>query len=46
MDEEDCCMTLLCSLSYPWNNLVMAIGSTINKLVLDEAMVALLLEEV
>jgi len=34
-----------CSLSNPWDNLVMAIGSIANKLVLGEVGVALLLKE-
>jgi hypothetical protein len=46
MDEEDHCMTLLCSFPDSWDNLVMAIGSTVKTLVLDEVMVALLSEEV
>ena len=28
MEEEVKCITLLCSLSYSWDNLVVAIGST------------------
>lgn len=45
MDETDRCMTLLCTLPDLWDNLVMAVGSTAKKLVLDEVMVALLIEE-
>jgi hypothetical protein len=46
MNEEDCCMTLLCSFPDSWDNSVMAIGSTIKILVLDEVMATKLLEEV
>jgi len=46
MNEEDRCMTLLCSFLDSWDNLVMAIGSSVNILVLDEVMIALLSEEV
>jgi len=44
MDEEDHCMTLLCSLLDSWENLVMAIGSIVKTLVLDEVVATLLLE--
>ena len=46
MDEEDYCITLLCSFPNSWDNLVMAIGSTIKALVLDEIMVSLVSMEV
>lgn len=46
MDEEDHSMALLCTLFDSWDNLVMAIESIVKKLVLDEIMVALLLDEV
>jgi hypothetical protein len=46
MDEEDHCMTLLCSFPDSWDNLVMAIGSIVKTLVLDEVVVTLLSEEV
>ena len=46
MDEEDHCMIPLCSFSNSWDNLVMAIGSTIKALVLDEIMVSLVSMEV
>jgi hypothetical protein len=45
MDEDDCCMTLLCSLPYLWDNLVMGIESTTKKLVLDEVVATLISEE-
>jgi hypothetical protein len=46
MDEEDRCMTLLCSLPDSQNNLILVIGSTVNTLVFDEVMVALFSKEV
>jgi len=46
MDEEDHCMTLLCSFLNFLDNLIMVIGSNMKKLVLDEVVTALLLEEV
>jgi hypothetical protein len=42
MDEDDHCMTLLCSLPNSRDNLVMAIGSNVKIIVLDEVVVALL----
>jgi hypothetical protein len=45
MDEEDHCMTFFFSLSGLWDNLVMAIGSTFNALVLDEVMATLISKE-
>jgi len=44
MDEEDHRMTLLWSLSYSWDNLVMAIRSIVKTLVFDEVVVVLLLK--
>jgi len=46
MDKEDHYMTLLCYFLNSRDNLVMAIGSTIKTLALDEVMLVLLLEEV
>jgi hypothetical protein len=42
MYEEDLYMTLLCFLTESQNNLVMALGSTIKNLVLNEIMAYLL----
>jgi hypothetical protein len=44
-DEEDHCMTLLCSLPDSWD-LVMTIGSIVKNLVLDEVVPTLLSKEV
>jgi hypothetical protein len=46
LDEEDHCMTLLCSFLDSWENLVMTIGRIVKALVLDDVLVSLLLEEV
>ena len=46
MDEEDKCITLLCSLSDPWDNLIVAIGSSRQAtLKFDEIVSSLLSEE-
>jgi len=45
MDEEDCCMTLLCYFPNSWDNKVIIIGSIANKLLFDEVMVSLLSEK-
>jgi hypothetical protein len=45
MYEEDHCMTLLCSFPNSWDNLVMAIGSTVKTLVLHEVVASLFSEE-
>ena len=42
MDEEDSCITLFYSLPNSWDNLVMAIGSIVKTLVLDEVVFSLL----
>jgi len=42
MDEEDHCMTLLCSLIVSWDNLVKFIGSIVKALVLDDVIISLL----
>ena len=46
MDEEDKCITLLCSLPDSWDNLIVAIGSASQAtLKFDEIVSSLLLEE-
>ena len=43
--EEEKCISPMCSLLDPWDNLVMAIGSNNTTLKIDDVVVALLLEE-
>ena len=46
MDEEDKCITLLCSLPDSWDNLIIAIGSAIQAtLKFDEIVSSLLSKE-
>ena len=46
MDKEDHCMALLYSFPNSCDNLVMAIGSTVKKLAIDEVVASLLSKEV
>jgi hypothetical protein len=43
--NDEKCISLLCSLPDSWDNLVMAIGSNITTLVLEDLVASLLLEE-
>jgi hypothetical protein len=45
ISDEDKCISLLCSLSYSWDSLVVAIGSNTNALKFDEVVSSLLSEE-
>ena len=46
MDEEERCQILLCSLPNSWDNLVMAIGSTVVILKMEDVVGSLLSEEI
>ena len=45
ISDEDKCISLLCSLPYSWDSLVIAIGSNATSLQFDEIVLALLTEE-
>ena len=45
MDEEERCQILLCSFSYSWYNLVMAMGSSLVFLKMEDVVGSLLSEE-
>ena len=45
LEEEDRCMTLLCSLPDSWDHLVMALGNTIVTFKMDDVVSSLLSEE-
>jgi len=45
ISDEDKCISLLCSLSYSWDSMVIAIGSNATTLQFDEIVSSLLMEE-
>ena len=45
MDEEERCQILICSLPYSWDSLVMAIGSTLVVLKMEDVVGSLLSKE-
>jgi hypothetical protein len=45
IDDEDCCMLLLCSLPDPWDHLVMVVGSTTKTFKMDDVVASLISKE-